>query len=406
MSDKKIDGGYEGNVPDDFFIPASGIEETDRALFNLFNKTIPFQVKVDNKPKMVPVVFATGERFALTRRKSPIRDRNNALILPIISIRRTTLDHGPSQGGYKTAIAYRNQQSYVIRKRLDPRDRDYQKIINKLRLKNQSNVAARSHFDSNDISPGNIAKVGKIASRRNDNNLSFLDDPSGDLLKNKIGENIFEIITVPYPKFVAIDYEVVFWTQYMQHMNQMIEMLFSFFSGQGHDFLIESEDGYQYVAFLKPSLTSADNLTDFSSDERIVRYTFNMTVPTYILAQQHEGLPQPFRKFISAPQIEFGYHQVSTEVKTVNGSPDGDRDLNKFILNDVQNINVRGQTPTTRGQGSERLLDTIVDPFTGEKSKRWVKIKTRNQRSGETVASSRIVVDLETQFDTVLDEDN
>ena len=43
-----------------------------------------------------------------------------------------------------------------------------------------------------------------------------------------------------------------------------------------------------------------------------------------------------------------------------------------------------------------RLLDTIQDPFTGKKTNKFVKVLTRNQRSGETVASSRIIVDLET----------
>ena len=56
-----------------------------------------------------------------------------------------------------------------------------------------------------------------------------------------------------------------------------------------------------------------------------------------------------------------------------------------------------------RGQGSERLLDVVKDPFSGEESRRYVKVLTRNQRSGETVASSRIVVDLETTLDTQSD---
>ena len=43
------------------------------------------------------------------------------------------------------------------------------------------------------------------------------------------------------------------------------------------------------------------------------------------------------------------------------------------------------------------------NPFTGEKEIEMVKVLTRNQRSGETVASSIIIKDLETTLDTADD---
>ena len=403
MTTRKIDSGFEGAVPDDFHIPPSGIEETDRALFDLFDSRLAFQVKVKNQSTKVPVVFSTGERFALTRRERRIRDRNNALILPIISIHRTGIDTSPQQGGYGTPISYRDQQSYVVRKRLDPRDRDYQKIINKLGLKNQHNVADRANFARSDIFPGNVVKSGRLASRRNLKNLSLIDDPSGKLLRNEIGNNIFEIITIPYPSFMTITYEVVFWTQYMQQMNQMIEILMSQFDGQDYAFQIESKSGHKYVAYVKSPLNNQDNFADFSSDERIIKYSFTITIPTYLLAPDHPGQPSPFRKFYSAPQIEFGYIQSSTQVITEDGSPEKVLDYNKFTLSEVENLNISGDTPGMRGQGDERLLEAIVDPFTGEKTTRYVRVLTRNQRSGETVASSRITVDLQTTLDTAPD---
>ena len=59
----KIDTGYEGtNVPEDFFIPPCGIEDVDRAIFNLFDKKLKLEVQVNEKTTKVPVVFAAGER--------------------------------------------------------------------------------------------------------------------------------------------------------------------------------------------------------------------------------------------------------------------------------------------------------------------------------------------------------
>lgn len=400
MSTRKIDDGYEGAIPEDFSIPSSGIEETDRTLFQLFDKNLPLQVKIKNQSTKVPVVFSTGERFALTRRKSPIRDKNNALILPIISIHRMGIDISPSQKGFETPIAFRDQQSYVVRKRLDPKDRDYQNIVNKLGIKNQDNVSHRSAFASNGVYPGNVSKVGRVASRRNGNNLTFNLNPTGELLYDDVGDNIFEIITIPYPTFVTLTYEVTFWTQYMQHMNQLLEILFAQFSGQDHAFSMVSEAGFEYVAYLDAQLNSNDNFSDFSQDERIIKYSFNITVPTYVLAPSHEGLPVPFRKFYSAPQIEFGYYQVRTQVTSIDGNPENVADNNKFVLNDVNNFDVNGERPAMRGQGSERFVNTVENPFSGEETTQLVKVLTRNQRAGETVTSSRSIINLQTTLDS------
>ena len=89
---ERLPTGLEGqNIPDDFYIPPCGIEDIDRAIFNLFDKEIEFAIANKGETVRVPTVFATGERFALLKRNQPIRDENDALILPLISIRRTWL---------------------------------------------------------------------------------------------------------------------------------------------------------------------------------------------------------------------------------------------------------------------------------------------------------------------------
>ena len=145
MSTKKtkIIQQFEGdNPPSDFDFPSVGIEDIDRAIFKLFDEKLNFQVTQKGEAKKVPVVFAAGERFALTRRKNPIRDKNNALILPIISIMRGNVDFSHDQGGKKTPISFREQSTYTIKRRLSNRDRQYQNILNKMGLTNQKNVAS------------------------------------------------------------------------------------------------------------------------------------------------------------------------------------------------------------------------------------------------------------------------
>ena len=89
---EKIDSGYTKDVAPDFAMPSCTVEDVDRGVFNLFDKELPFYYKRKDAMKKVPVIFATGERFALLARNKPLRDKSDALILPLISVVRTGID--------------------------------------------------------------------------------------------------------------------------------------------------------------------------------------------------------------------------------------------------------------------------------------------------------------------------
>ncbi len=400
MPPDKLSENFKGPVADTA-IPSNGIEETDRAVFDLFNQRLSFEIKVNEQITRVPVVFASGERFSLTRRRQPIRDRNNALILPIIAIVRQNVDFSPSQGGYGTPISFRRQEDYILTKKLSKKDRSYQNLINKLRLKNQENVSSRANFGSKDIFPGNNAKPGTVATRRNDGNLSLYDDPKGDLLRDNLGTNIFEIVSIPYPKFIMITYEITFWTQYMQQMNQLVETMFNNFDGQDMGFSLVTRDGYEVTAYVKTPLNSADNFSDYSSDERIIRYTFSINVPTYIIAVDHPGNQRPARVMYSAPQMEFIYNDISAPISIEKSNPGKKKDLNKFILSDVNDVDSQTEEINKRNYSPERVLEVIENPFSGGSEIKYVKVLSKNERAGETVSSARVVKELQKTFDDI-----
>ena len=122
-----------------------------------------------------------------------------------------------------------------------------------------------------------------------------------------------------------------------------------------------------------------------------------MVVPGYIINAKHAGMPQQVRSFFSAPNIEFGYHSSRTDiVKRAEGETEDN--LEKFMLSDVESLEeVRGIQK--RGRSSEEVQTQIINPFTGEKSVGFSKVLSRNERSGETVASNIIVKKLETQYE-------
>ena len=137
--------GFEGaDSPDDFEIPSCTIEDVDRSVFNLFDKQLPLQAKEAGEGnKKIPVIFATGERFAVLRRKEPLRDKAGALILPLISIMRTgmtqAVDHGmgPGQGSPIT-----------ITKRISKESQIYNKLVNLQGIRNQDSLASDTSVTS------------------------------------------------------------------------------------------------------------------------------------------------------------------------------------------------------------------------------------------------------------------
>ena len=389
---KKVIKSFDGNnAPVDFDIPSIGIEDIDRAIFQLFDNKISFEVSHKGTLQKVPVIFASGERFALTRRKNPIRDSENALILPLVSIMRQNIDFSPAQAGKKTAIAFREQENYVIKYRLSEKDRKYQNIINKQGLKNQLNVSSENNFILNTPTPGFSVKPDAVSTRRSSANIGF-SSVANVSLGESLGRNMFEIIEIPYPEFVAVTYDVVFWTQYMKQSNQMIETLLLNFTGQGEEIPMTTAGGYQLVAFFTgPFSNSGTNLDEFTESERIIKHSFSVTIPGYILNPKHPGMPKLLRSYVSAPEINFGIFSGDAEV--IDYQPERIKDkVKRHVLQDLTNLK---ENELQRGESREVLVNKIVNPFTNSTKTQFSKVRLRNQRSGETVASSELIEEIE-----------
>jgi len=387
---KKFEGD---NVPDNFDFPSIGIEDIDRALFKLFDEQLSFETTAKGVTKKVPVIFATGERFALTRRKTPIRDRNNTNILPLISIQRQNFDISPSQSGKGTAISFRAQPNYTIKYRLAEKDRVYQNLINKQNIKNQNNVASNSNFQL--PASGLNAIEGTIATRRDTNNLKFSKNAKINLNAN-IGSNIFEIINVPYPYFVSVTYNVTFWAQYMQQGNQMIEYLLNNIDVPGGEFAIKTESGYELVAFIGDNINFENNFDSMTDSERIIKYSFDMTIPGYLLNPKLEGQPNQIRSFYSAPIIDFTYYDTNSPKTQDYQQETKEEKIQRHVLTDVTNVdNLKLQ----RGETSEATEVYVQNPFSSDGRTEFLKIKNTNSRSGESVISKRILKEIDKQFE-------
>ena len=410
--------GLEGtDSPSDIEIPSCTIEDVDRAVFNLFDKSLPLQTKENNGgQKSIPVIFATGERFAVLRRKKPLRDKSGALILPLISIMRTgvtqQVDHGmgPGQGGPIT-----------ITKRIAKESQIYKRLVNQHGLSNQDAMAHNSH---NAPDKGDGTVDGKVGTRR-DPNPRTQASRTGQLLAPGLGDNIYETITIPPVKFYTTTYDITLWSQYTQEMNDMMMTIMSLYqNNHQRTFKLETEKGYWFVGFVESDITPGNNVEDFTDDERLIRYSFSIKVGAYVVAPEYPGAPAYARRKISAPMISFSTIASVGNIKT---TPDGipkrnDPDLhllkdlysefdptpsvgvgsNKSNNSDALNAvgsSEGAETTSLGGQESKntnssaKIITTTTDPFTGEKTSQVLRIKGTNQRKGETVLREEIIID-------------
>lgn len=385
--------GYENvaGAPD-IFIPSCSIEDVDVAIFNLFDKEIVTQYGgIDGaEMKKVPVIFAAGEKWALLKKGRLLRDRNNTLLLPLITIMRTEINQNVSEDVAGRGI---NQQSgeIVVKRRLDKTDRDYQGLINKLLLSNQSGLST--------VTPNDTQTARSIGSLQG--NKSTRD---GAYLTPNLLNNVYETIVVPSPQFYTAKYQITVWTQYTQHSNQIIEKIFNSFLPQGQSWRLDTHKGYWFVAKLVDgSLSTETNFDDMSQQERYIKHTFDVSVPAYFFSNTSSGSPVPIKRYVSATTINFEASVVDVSDKSYDESEEyvlGSDDPT-LPLDDVQNVRPDQRNVGWRVQKVYPITSDIDnpdtlgnDPAAASLPRGYVKMINRTSK-GETTFSGASLGGLE-----------
>lgn len=345
-----LPSGYETKSAAEITVPSVGISDVDKALFDLFNEQIPLVVGGEGEEsKRVPIVFMAGEKWAMNKRLRALRDKNNALILPLITAVRTTVTQDATQDITGRGI---NQQTgeIVIHRRLDKSDRAYQNLINRLMLKHQRNLAVAAED----------ADANQLTTLRTQGDLE--NDPTvgqGGLLLPDRQRNIYETIVVPTPQFFTAQYDFTIWAQYNRHMQQILDAIISSQLPQGNCWRIETPKGYWFIASVEGNQYNAENnVDDYSQEERLIRYKFTVTVPGYVMASNVPGAPVPIKRYVSSPSISF-----KTGVRT-STQTSGDGVTDPFLGADDPTLPTDAESTRRRDQrydGSTRLY-----PKTGE----------------------------------------
>lgn len=193
-------------------------------------------VETERGRKKASIMFATGERWKLTR--DDLRDENGILILPLISLKRVNIDRTPGTSAMVREVPY-----ITVKKNIHEKTSNIQNLVDQKR---------KSNFPEKKVIP------------------------------------VEEYLTIPFPDFCTIYYEITIWAQYQTQMNEILEKIF-----YNYDYLDSFAmhtaynngvgEGYRFVGYRDGNVTPQTNVEEFSAEERVLKYVYNIKVPVYLM---------------------------------------------------------------------------------------------------------------------------
>ena len=222
----------------------STIETIDKSVLN-FVESLGLSTMTNKGFKPVPVVWGTAERAYQVKKNKEIRDSQGLLVLPIISIRRSSFTKNSASPGVF-----------------------------------QGNVPETSDDKGGSLSVSRVLYQQKTLKFANADALKQYGQ------KNFPGANpkvVYRTVTVPMPVNVEVMYEITLRTEYQQQMN---DLMTPFATRPGTvNFVSLTEKDHRYEGFIQPDYSSSDNLSDFSSDERKFETKITLKVIGYIVGE-------------------------------------------------------------------------------------------------------------------------
>ena len=240
------------NKYDKIHFNPSTLETIDRSVHK-YIKELNLYADTNKGRVPVPVLWATSERAFLTKNSKEARDKQGALIFPIISIKRASISKPiPSTGIFVGNVPPNaDEQGGSI---------PVMRIINQEKTSNFASAdAKRIHGDAN--------------------------------MKRKNSRVVYKTISAPMPVNVEISYEINIRTDFQQQMN---ELILPFITNPGTVKAVPlTYEKHRYEGFLEGQYQAQDNLDNYNNEERKFETKVNLKVIGYLIGNGKNG-EKPF----------------------------------------------------------------------------------------------------------------
>tara|TARA_Y100000034_G_scaffold129429_1_gene185845 strand:+ start:800 stop:1723 length:924 start_codon:yes stop_codon:yes gene_type:complete len=239
----------------------STFETVDTAMFDYINDNLNLHVTTNKGWTKTPVIWVSSERAHQAKRNKALRDGEGALILPLVTIERTSMTKDMSKKG-AMPFAHLPPES-------DAKGGVPEMVIAR-RIKHDKtaefqNANSKRHFGADD-------NVGPQFTKKRDKKI------------------VYETITTPLPVWINVTYSITLRTEYQQQMNELLQPFITKY-GNINYFSIR-KDGHLFECFVQSDFSQSNNINSLQAEERKYETKIEIQTLAYLIGQ-NDNQDQP-----------------------------------------------------------------------------------------------------------------
>ncbi len=266
----------EDNKLKNIEIAPSTLEDIDQAAYNWLNGDLDVKTTTNKGFQKVPVQWVAGERVFQSKNNPNLRDKSGALIMPMVTLERTSIVKDPSKKG----TAYGN-------------------IPNRSDIKGGAITVARR------IKQDKTGNFANASSKRKNGKLNFRTRK-----KEKV---VTETITIPMPVYVEVTYKISLRAEYQQQMNDMVQSFIT--EPGGTSYLTLKNNGHTYDAFIQSDFALQNSVADMQGERTyetmielkvvaaLIGDSVNQETPKYIIRENAVDVKIPRETVLLDPDF-------------------------------------------------------------------------------------------------------
>jgi len=272
---------------------ASTLETIDGAMLRFVDEDLNLSVTTNEGFKKVPVLWVTAERAYQLKQNKDLRDSEEMLILPLITVNRASVTKEPDFRGSVYANIYpepdaRGGTITVARN------------INQKKTAEFQNAFAKRGYGINQKVAGKMKNTNK-------RNMSTQ-------------RTVYETITIPLPTWVKVSYQITARTEYQQQLNQLISPFLTVPGNSRMPKRIHNE-GHYYEVFIQGNFADNANKANLGMAHRNYETTIDIEVLGYLIGEgDNQEKPRIVRR---ENAVEFKFARERTIVGDI---PDNIKD--------------------------------------------------------------------------------
>lgn len=250
-------------------IAPSSLETIDGAMLRFIDEELNLSLSSNDGFKKVPVLWVTAERAYQIKHNQDLRDKEETLILPLITINRASVVKDPTRKGnvYANLYSVNDEKGAVItiaRQINQKKTAEFQNAYSKRKRGVDKNVSGK-----------------------------MLNTNSRNMSTQRV---VYETISIPIPTWVTVNYEVTLRTEYQQQINELIR---PFVTTPGNSRMPKriNYENHFYEVFINGNFGNGSNQANLGMGRRNYENTINIEVLGYLIGEgENQERPKIVRR--------------------------------------------------------------------------------------------------------------